>query len=148
MVEKVKNLLELVNEKFLIIIDEAFTLKARMGCYTLNNEMIANIISLYKEYQELECGSVDYLFNIHDKDDVISCLGCGLPIKELSDLYRSIDGTKTDYFLFGSCNHKQAELIDYEQMEAYFKSYSNELVTYLYKYPFNHKYLYYRLFAY
>lgn len=69
---------------------------------SLNNDdfLLDKVLKAYNRWNEDERDGVDYIFDIHKKEDLVACVNGGLTAKDIVYLY---DGS-TRFFLFG-CNH-------------------------------------------
>lgn len=66
------------------------------------------LLKAYNRYQEDERDGVDYIFDINNQDDLISCVNGGLTASEIIDYNNKVKylTNMTTHFLFG-CNHKE-----------------------------------------
>ena len=67
------------------------------------------VLDAYNAYQEQERDGVDYIFNIHNREDLACCVDGGLTAKEIAALYNASKKT-TPYFFFG-VNHETPMVI-------------------------------------
>lgn len=68
----------------------------------------AMLLKAYNRYQEDERDGVDYIFNINNPTDLITCIQGGLTAEEIANFHNKVKSweTPTPHFLFG-CNHKE-----------------------------------------
>lgn len=62
------------------------------------------LLKAYNRYQEDERDGVDYIFNILNQNDLITCVKGGLTAYDITDFNSKVNSTI--HFLFG-CNHKE-----------------------------------------
>ena len=68
----------------------------------------AMFLKAYNRYQSDERDGVDYIFNINNPNDLITCIQGGLTAEEIANFHNKVKSweTPTPHFLFG-CNHKE-----------------------------------------
>lgn len=71
-------------------------------------ESCAMLLKAYNRYQQDERDGVDYIFNINNQDDLITCIQGGLTAEEIVNFHNRVKSwvNPTPHFLFG-CNHKE-----------------------------------------
>lgn len=76
-----------------------------------SNKVLYALINAYNHWQGEEHNKADYLFNLNDKNDLITCIQGGLTAEDIALLqyYRKHFGL-TKYFLFGENYPKPQEL--------------------------------------
>jgi hypothetical protein len=102
----------------------------------LENECaMTNFIIAYNQYQDDECDSVDYLFSIEDKNDLIICINGGLTANEIGNLAKRAEYSNyTPFFLFG-CNHDVPSLCTKLEVRHILMNYAKEVIEFLLTYP-------------
>jgi hypothetical protein len=101
-------------------------------------DYILKIINVYNRYQEDEKDGVDYLFNIDNKEDVITCLKGGMDLNELVKLHKQKNNS-SKWFLFGQ-NHLKPFIVCYSVLKHYLLSYANEIAKCIIAYPWVEEY--------
>ena len=89
------------------------------------------LLKAYNRVQEDECDSVDYLFNLDNKDDLICCIQGGLTIKEIINIH---DGIGTNYFFFGY-NHEKVRGLLHIELLAQIYNFIDTIVHFMFAYP-------------
>lgn len=83
-------------------------------------QMINRLLGVYNTYQEDERNGVDYIFDLQNKEDLVTCIQGGLTAEELAELvakYNCGNGENyTTKFLFG-CNHETPYLFKYSSLK-------------------------------
>lgn len=64
-----------------------------------DNILLEKVLKAYNRWNEDERDGVDYIFDIHKKEDLVACVNGGLTAKDIVYLY----DISTRFFLFG-CN--------------------------------------------
>ena len=97
-----------------------------------SGEIFNKLFKAYNFYQEEECEGSNYIFNVNNKDDLISCIKGGLGRSELQGLLNECSEKNCDYFLFGE-NYPTATLIT--DLRTAIASNALELATCVVAYP-------------
>lgn len=99
------------------------------------------ILKAYNRYQEDERDGVDYLFDMSNKEDIITCIQGGLSIQEIVFLHLANvkDREMTNYFLFG-VNHQEPKLLSYTQFKEQLLSYIDEIAESVLEFPWLDEY--------
>ena len=114
-----------------------------------NDENCFNMcIKAYNTYQENEKDGVDYLFDLRNANDIITCLNGGLTTKELFALANSYKNYNiSSMFMFG-CNHPKPFLLVKCLLEGHLKTYDEEIVENMLLYPHSYdREFYYKIFT-
>lgn len=99
------------------------------------------LLNAYNRWQEEEKGGVDYIFNIDNQDDLISCVNGGMTS---NDIVRLKNNSVT-YFLFG-INHLDATPMNNDDIINTLVGTLDELLDYIIAYP--HITEYYEVYSY
>lgn len=102
-----------------------------------NNEhsIVQVIVDAYNAYQENERYSVDYIFNLDNKDDLRTCVDGGLTAKEISELYdESLCDGRTTMFMFGE-NHTKPFMLSKHELTCWIQQFAEEIITNMIMYP-------------
>lgn len=77
-----------------------------------NTALLLLVLNAYNRYQEDERDGVDYIFNIHNGEDLKCCIDGGMTACEIACINEECGRTanSTPYFMFGQ-NHKNALVI-------------------------------------
>lgn len=59
------------------------------------------ILKMYNDYQEDVCDGIEYIFNLHDKDDLVCCVNGGLEASEIATLVSGMGNGKSEFFCYG-----------------------------------------------
>ena len=104
-------------------------------------EACAILLKAYNRYQEDERDGVDYIFNINNQDDLITCIQGGLTAEEIANFYNSVKGwvNSTPFFLFG-CNHKEMKPMDRNNIIDAIVAVLDELIDNIIAYPWVEEY--------
>ena len=100
-----------------------------------NDFAMTNFIIAYNQYQENECGSVDYLFSIEDKNDLIICINGGLTANEIRKLAQCAEYSNYTPFFFFGCNHDVPSLCTKLEVRHNLMNYAEEVIEFLLTYP-------------
>lgn len=101
-----------------------------------SDELIfTTLLDAYNRYQENERDSVDYIFNLNKKDDVMVMLEGGL---ELNDLSYLLNGQK-QYLLFGA-NHPLPTQLSKDDVKTAIFAHLYDIVQNVIAYPFIEEY--------
>lgn len=104
-----------------------------------DKDTIAMMLDAYNDYQESERDGVDYIFDLENKDEIISLLKQGMTLDELSELMCGFREKKhAKYFFFG-CNHIKPEPIKDEKQLTSILSDTEYVVADIIKYPYAYK---------
>lgn len=101
----------------------------------------AMLLKAYNRYQEDERDGVDYIFNINNQDDLISCIQGGLTAKDIVNFHNKVQSwTKpTPHFLFG-CNHKEMAPMGSDNIVDAIVAVLDELIDNIIAYPWVEEY--------
>lgn len=102
--------------------------------YTDRDRTINVILKAYNVYQEETSEDVDYILNLHDKDDLLACVDGGITAEKLADLVIN-EGNKTPYFFFG-VNYKVPKQFDnFDQLFRQLISWLDDILPRVLAYP-------------
>ncbi len=106
-----------------------------------NMNDIMLILNAYNRYQENEKDGVDYLFDLSNKEDIITCVNGGLSVREIASLHiqNVRDRSMTNFFLFG-VNHKEPKLLSYSQFGRQLLSHTDEIAECILAFPWVNEY--------
>ncbi len=96
-----------------------------------NGNVREMVFNAYNQYQEDERNGVDYIFDINNEDDLISCIKGGMTAKEIANIYNS----NCRYFFFG-INYTTPKIIEIENVQDQLNAYLDEIVTAMMCYPY------------
>lgn len=101
----------------------------------------AMLLKAYNRYQEDERGGVDYIFNINNQNDLITCIRGGLTAEDIANFHNSVKGwaIPTLHFLFG-CNHKEMTPMGGDNIVNAIVGVLDELIDNIIAYPWVEEY--------
>lgn len=106
---------------------------------------IQMIVGAYNAYQENERGSVDYIFDLDNKDDLRTCVEGGLTAKDISKLYNASQYNGcTKKFMFGA-NHPKPSILNKHGLKTTLSSFAEEIIANMIMYPHTYDCLTYRI---
>ena len=94
------------------------------------------IFKAYNRMQEDEFESVDYIFDLNNKDNLIDCIKGGLTAKEIASLYQLCE---SGYFYFG-CNHEKPYSLTSTELRIQLFNSIEDIVKFMLAYPFVDEY--------
>ena len=94
------------------------------------------VIDAYNEFQESERDGVDYIFNMDNKDDLITCIKGGLTPEHIHEMVKKIKRGNTNFFFYG-INHPIPEQLTFSGLKLQLTAYLNEIVDFVIAYPFD-----------
>lgn len=118
--------------------DIALAAEAQDADRILDSEFFAVLVAAYNEYAESECGGANYLFNITDKNDWITCFNGGASIEELTNVwsqYQAGSGA-TPYFFFGHCHEKPVQFMNAHACMQFVIDSMSDVLFYVIAYPY------------
>lgn len=101
----------------------------------------AMLLKAYNRYQEDERDGVDYIFNINNQNDLITCVQGGLTAEDIANFHNSVKGwaNSTLHFLFGY-NHKAMVPMDSLNIINAIVAVLDELLDNIIAYPWVEEY--------
>lgn len=104
-------------------------------------ESRAMLLKAYNRYQEDERNGVDYIFNINNQDDLITCIQGGLTAEEIVKFHNRVKSwvNPTPHFLFG-CNHKEMKPMGSDNIVDAIVVVLDELIDNIIAYPWVEEY--------
>ena len=104
-------------------------------------ESRAMLLKAYNRYQEDERDGVDYIFNINNQADLISCIQGGLTAEEIVKFHNRVKSwvNPTPHFLFG-CNHKEMKPMGSDNIVDAIVAVLDELIDNIIAYPWVEEY--------
>lgn len=101
----------------------------------------AMLLKAYNRYQEDERDGVDYIFNINNQDDLITCIQGGLTAEEIVKFHNRVKSwvNPTPHFLFG-CNHKEMKPMGSDNIVDAIVAVLDELIDNIIAYPWVEEY--------
>lgn len=101
----------------------------------------AMLLKAYNRYQEDERDGVDYIFNITNQNDLITCVKGGLTAEDIYNFYGAVQGwaNSTQHFLFGH-NHKAMVPMDRLNIINAIVAVLDELIDKIIAYPWVEEY--------
>ena len=99
------------------------------------------LLKAYNRYQEDQRDGVDYIFNINNQDDLITCIQGGLTAEEIVNFHNRVKSwvNPTPYFLFG-CNHKEMKPMGRDNIIDAIVAVLDELIDKIMAYPWVEEY--------
>lgn len=104
-------------------------------------ESCAMLLKAYNRYQEDERDGVDYIFNINNQDDLITCIQGGLTAEEIVNFHNRVKSwvNPTPHFLFG-CNHKEMTPIGRDNIINAIVAVLDDIIDNIIAYPWVEEY--------
>ena len=101
----------------------------------------AMLLKAYNRYQEDERDGVDYIFDINNQDDLITCIQGGLTAVGIIYFHNRIKSwvNPTPYFLFG-CNHKEMKPMGRDNVIDAIVAVLDDLIDKIIAYPWVEEY--------
>lgn len=118
------------------IIDEIVNDLQLTSC---NDFILSTLFDAYNRYQEDERDSVDYIFNIENKDDIFACLNGGMTTNELQELFSHKEKNGTCYFMFGA-NYETPYIMTKDMVINNIIAHLEDIVKCVIAYPFVEEY--------
>ena len=101
-----------------------------------DTDVLHEVLKAYNDYQESERDSVDYIFEIFNKEDLMACVKGGMNAAEIAWLYNQSQVNTTPYFFFG-CNHEVVEpIFTYGELKENLIGWLDEVLTDIVTYPY------------
>jgi hypothetical protein len=99
------------------------------------------LLKAYNRYQEDERDGVDYIFNINNQDDLITCIQGGLTAEEIVKFHNRVKSwvNPTPHFLFG-CNHKEMKPMGRDNIINAIVAVLDEIIDNIIAYPWVEEY--------
>ena len=95
------------------------------------------LLNAYNSWQESECSSVDYIFNLDNNDDLICCINGGLTAQEISHLvYGDRNFGMSRFFFFGE-NHLKPQQLSMEELVTILSVNAPEYIKFILKRGFS-----------
>jgi hypothetical protein len=104
-------------------------------------ESRAMLLKAYNRYQEDERDGVDYIFNINNQDDLITCIQGGLTAEGIVNFHNKVKtwANPTPHFLFG-CNHKEMTPMGSDNIVDAIVAVLDEIIDNIIAYPWVEEY--------
>jgi hypothetical protein len=101
----------------------------------------AMLLKAYNRYQADERDGVDYIFNINNQDDLITCIQGGLTAEEIVKFHNRVNSwiNPTPHFLFG-CNHKEMKPMGRDNIIDAIVAVLDEMLDNIIAYPWVEEY--------
>lgn len=101
----------------------------------------AMLLKAYNRYQEDERDGVDYIFDINNQDDLITCIQGGLTAEEIVNFHNRVKSwmNPTPHFLFG-CNHKEMKPMGRDNIIDAIVAVLGEIIDNIIAYPWVEEY--------
>lgn len=93
---------------------------------TIKDDLLAS----YNFYQEEERDGSGYIFDIDNKEDIMTT---DLKMAEIYDIYKKCKENDTKYFMFDE-NYKVKVFSDYDELKAQIVSYLDEIIEHIFCY--------------
>lgn len=97
--------------------------------------LLDKVLKAYNCWNEDERDGVDYIFDIHKKEDLVACVNGGLTAKDIVFLYDN--GTR--FFLFG-CNHTTPQGLNQNDLFNILYDNLDEVIDNIIAYPYVESY--------
>ena len=94
------------------------------------------VMHVWNEYQESEQDGADYIFNLDDKNDLITCIRGGLNAYQFSELVAECKKKDTRFFFFGQ-NHSTPVALTDNSLKAMMIDNLDTLIDFVVAYPFD-----------
>ena len=101
--------------------------------------VLTTLYDAYNRYQEDERDSVDYIFNLENKDDIFACLNGGMTTNELQELFSHKEKNGTCYFMFGA-NYETPYIMTKDKVINNIIAHLDDIVKCVIAYPFVNEY--------
>lgn len=101
--------------------------------------VLTTLYNAYNRYQEDERDSVDYIFNIENKDDIFACLNGGMTPNELQELFLYKEKNGDCYFMFGA-NYETPYIMTKDKVINNIIAHLDDIVKCVIAYPFVKEY--------
>lgn len=104
---------------------------------SLNNDdfLLNKVLKAYNCWNEDERDGVDYIFDIHKKEDLVACVNGGLTAKDIVYLYDN----STRFFLFG-CNHTTPQALSHNDLINILYDNLDKVIDNIIAYPYIESY--------
>ena len=103
---------------------------------SINHKVFNLVFDAYNEFQESERDGVDYIFNMDNKDDLVTCIKGGLKPVHIHGMVENIKKGKTNFFFYG-INHPIPEQLTFSGLKLQLTAYLDEIVDFVIAYPFD-----------
>lgn len=103
---------------------------------SINHKVFNLVFDAYNEYQESERDGVDYIFNMDNKVDLVTCIKGGLTPVHIHRMVENIKRGKTNFFFYG-INHPIPEQLTFSGLKLQLTAYLDEIVDFVIAYPFD-----------
>ena len=94
------------------------------------------VMQVWNEYQESERDGVDYIFNLDNQNDLVTCIRGGLDANQFSKLVTDCEKKNTRFFLFGQ-NHSTPLAVSNNSLKAMLDDHLDTLIDFVVAYPFD-----------
>ena len=101
--------------------------------------ILSTLFDAYNRYQEDERDSVDYMFNLENKDDIFACLNGGMTTNELQQLFSHKEKNGVCYFMFGA-NYETPNIMTMQMVVNNIIGHLEDIVKCVIAYPFVKEY--------
>lgn len=104
-------------------------------------ESRAMLLKAYNRYQNDERDGVDYIFNINNQGDLITCIQGGLTAEGIVNFHNRVKSwaIPTPHFLFG-CNHKEMTPMGSDNIVDAIVAVLDEIIDNIIAYPWVEEY--------
>lgn len=111
-----------------------------LKCYSnssIGRNALQMVLDAYNSYQEEEREGVDYLFNINNKEDLITCIKGGMTSNEIAWLYtQSKVVNTTPLFYFGVNYETPKPVANWESLIKNLIGWLDDILTNVIAYPY------------
>ena len=97
--------------------------------------LLGKVLKAYNRWNVDEKDGVDYIFDIHKKEDLVACVNGGLTAKDIAYLYHP----NTHFFLFG-CNHTTPQALNHCDLINLLVDNLDEIIDNIIAYPYDGSY--------
>lgn len=102
-----------------------------------HDKMVLNdVLMAYNRYQEDEREGVDYIFDLTNEDDLITCIKGGLRADDIAHLWNETDSR----YIFYGVNHAYPAPLTSDEIFLQLDAHLDDIVTCMVAYPFVEEY--------
>lgn len=94
------------------------------------------VMQVWNEYQESEKDGVDYIFNLDNQNDLVTCIKGGLDANQFSKLVADCKKENTRFFFFGQ-NHSTPQALPVNALKIMLMDKLDTLIDFIVTYPFD-----------
>ena len=102
-------------------------------------DLMISLLKAHNDYQESGSDGrdgADYIYNITDKNDLLTCVKGGMTAKQISELYDGYISSHTCYFFFSVLYDTPKPIWTLNELAAYLTERLDTLITDIVAYPY------------